>query len=175
MRFLFAITSEDSHFYSMPPLAWSLMSSGHEVQVASQPELEKSVTKAGLTCVPIGRDHKMWSFIERGVGDSRKKTETHSKIFEYADCPEEEATWDVLRSGFESIVPWGFRFVNDPMIRPLVDYCRYWKPDMVVWEPSTFAGAIAAEACGAAHARITWGLDFHGRLRDRYLRLKAAR
>ncbi|MBR8745545.1 glycosyl transferase family 28, partial [Nocardiopsis sp. MG754419] len=49
---------------------------------------------------------------------------------------------------------------------------RWWRPDLVVWEPTTYAGAIAAEACGAAHARLTWGVDFHGAAREHHVRLR---
>ncbi|MFE7136014.1 glycosyltransferase, partial [Streptomyces sp. NPDC057638] len=37
-----------------------------------------------------------------------------------------------------------------------------------------FAGAVAARACGAAHARMTWGTDFFGRIREQFLRLHGA-
>ncbi|MFD0395286.1 nucleotide disphospho-sugar-binding domain-containing protein [Streptomyces nogalater] len=43
---------------------------------------------------------------------------------------------------------------NDSMVDDLVDFARHWRPDLVVWEPFTFAGAVAARASGAAHARL---------------------
>lgn len=38
------------------PLAWALRTAGHEVRVAARPPLTDSITRAGLTAVPIGRD-----------------------------------------------------------------------------------------------------------------------
>jgi UDP:flavonoid glycosyltransferase YjiC (YdhE family) len=51
-----------------------------------------------------------------------------------------------------------------------VSFARYWQPDLVVWEPSTYAGAIAAKACGAAHARVLVGADIFAVTRDLFLR-----
>ncbi|WP_233570939.1 nucleotide disphospho-sugar-binding domain-containing protein [Nocardiopsis sp. Huas11] len=55
--------------------------------------------------------------------------------------------------------------VNDPLVTDLVAVCREWEPDLVLWESATLAGAIAAEAVGAAHGRFLAGSDplVHGR------------
>ena len=58
------------------------------------------------------------------------------------------------------------------LINDLVDYARWWRPDLVLWEPTTYAGAIAAKACGAAHGRILIGEDVFGLTRDHFLRLR---
>ena len=39
MRILFASIAEKTHFLGMVPLAWALQTAGHEVRVASQPEM----------------------------------------------------------------------------------------------------------------------------------------
>jgi hypothetical protein len=62
---------------------------------------------------------------------------------------------------------------NFPLIAGLIAYARVWQPDLVIWEPTTHAGAIAAEACGAAHARLMWSVDVFGVARENYLRMMA--
>lgn len=42
----------------------------------------------------------------------------------------------------------------------------------MIWEPSTIAGAIAAKASGAAHARLIFSLDFFGWARDLFVQKK---
>ncbi|MFI1169810.1 glycosyl transferase family 28, partial [Streptomyces sp. NPDC020801] len=55
MRVLFTAFAAKSHAYTQFPLAWALRTAGHEVCVASQPDLVEDITRAGLTAVPVGR------------------------------------------------------------------------------------------------------------------------
>jgi UDP:flavonoid glycosyltransferase YjiC (YdhE family) len=59
------------------------------------------------------------------------------------------------------------------MIAGLVDFARHWEPDLIIWNPLTPAGPIAAKACGAAHARTLFGVDVFALARQHFLRLKA--
>ncbi|WP_281203547.1 glycosyltransferase, partial [Nocardiopsis trehalosi] len=59
------------------------------------------------------------------------------------------------------------------MLADLVALCRDWRPDLVVWEATTFSGGVAAEACGAAHVRFVWSLDLFSRMRGWFLRRRA--
>lgn len=47
-----------------------------------------------------------------------------------------------------------WRPANDLLVDDLVAFCRQWRPDLVLWEASTYAGAVAARASGAAHGRF---------------------
>jgi glycosyltransferase (activator-dependent family) len=151
----------------MVPLAWALRTAGHDVRVASQPELTDVITNAGLTAVPVGRDHTLHQFLKRTeeLGDGEER-------FDFTENDPEKLTWEYLSSGYSQVVPWWFRLVNEPMIRDLVAFCRSWRPDLVIWEPVTFAGPIAAEACGAVHARMMWSVDLFTRTRAHFLRLR---
>ncbi|MGC5011905.1 activator-dependent family glycosyltransferase [Streptosporangium sp. DT93] len=168
MRVLFTSHAEKSHFLGMVPLAWALRNAGHEVRVASQPELTDVVTGAGLTAVPVGRDHQL-----RRLSKVRERAAPGAPAFDMAEDRPEVLTWEHLTWGYSGLVPWWWRVVNDPMIGDLAAFCRQWEPDLVIWEPLTYAGAIAAEACGAAHARFMWGLDLTARMRGHYLRVMA--
>ncbi|WP_285762047.1 nucleotide disphospho-sugar-binding domain-containing protein, partial [Nocardiopsis ansamitocini] len=90
--------------------------------------------------------------------------------FGRAGDPAEEISWEYLRDGYRRVVPWWWRMVNDPMVDDLVALCRQWRPDLVIWGSVSYAGAIAARACGAAHVRFLWGADIFSRMRGLFLR-----
>ncbi|MFD9248094.1 hypothetical protein ACFV0D_40525, partial [Streptomyces sp. NPDC059556] len=54
MRVLFTLFPGAAHLYPVVPLARALLAAGHEVRVASHPELTGAVTAAGLAAVEIG-------------------------------------------------------------------------------------------------------------------------
>ncbi|MBP2473505.1 glycosyltransferase (activator-dependent family) [Crossiella equi] len=168
MRVLLAAYAEKTHFLGMVPLAWALQNAGHEVRVASQPALTEAVTSAGLTAVPLGRDHRLHQLL--APADERTPDEGG---FDFAERRPEVLDWPYLRAGYANVVPWWFRLVNDGLVDALVGYARRWRPDLVLWEPVTFAGAVAAEAVGAAHARMLWCTDLFTRMRQHYLARRA--
>ncbi|QFQ99415.1 activator-dependent family glycosyltransferase [Streptomyces phaeolivaceus] len=170
MRVLFAANPHKSIFQYMVPLAWALRTAGHEVRFASQPAFAKTITQAGLTAVPVGRDHeKLWAARIAGNGDAgRAGIEAPYDAF----TDPAKATWEYLAPGMATAVEDRHRMQNFPVIADLVEFARQWRPDLVVWDPLTYAGAIAAKASGAAHARLLFGIDVFGGVRDLYLRLK---
>ncbi|QFU89740.1 activator-dependent family glycosyltransferase [Amycolatopsis sp. YIM 10] len=182
MRILFATYPEKTHFLAMVPLAWALRAAGHEVRVASQPRLVDTITRAGLTAVPVGTDHGMDAVTKRFLAPefAARHPALYAKVrwgrLPPFDLPEDPArlTWEALRDGQKEAVP-GYRMANEPMVADLVAFARAWRPDLVFWEPVTYAAAIAARACGAAHARVLWSLDFFGRMRRHFLRLRRTR
>ncbi|MFH9070593.1 activator-dependent family glycosyltransferase [Streptomyces alboflavus] len=177
MRVLFVTFPWRTHFHAVVPLAWSLNTAGHEVRVASTPELTDVITGSGLTAVPVGPVESVLTKLE-GLTDSehRKRAEDLAErgdlLVDFAENREEELTWERLR--------WLYRFfsetlrtMNDSMVEDLVEYSRWWQPDLVVWDWMSYAGPIAATAVGAANARMPIGLDVEGRMRRHYLRLRA--
>ncbi|MFD7366580.1 activator-dependent family glycosyltransferase [Nocardiopsis alba] len=167
MRVVVATIAERTDLLNLVPLAWALRSAGHEVVVASQPELAGAVSAAGLPFAPVGRDHGFWRMMRAYslLGVLEKDTPP----FGMADAPEHEVTWDYLIEGYRRVVPHWWRMVNDSMADDLVDLCRTWKPDLVVWDPITFCAPVAARACGAAHVRYIWGVDTLARVRGLFL------
>ncbi|MBB5958532.1 glycosyltransferase (activator-dependent family) [Saccharothrix tamanrassetensis] len=171
MRVLFVASAEKTIFLSMVPLAWALRTAGHEVRVAGKPAFADTITQAGLTAVPVGRDT-----------DTARRTETEEQV-ELArkglhppwDCVEDDEfiQWDRMVQGHVEVVDKCHHLENFPIIASLVDFARSWQPDLVVWDPLAYAGAIAAKAVGAAHARVLFGIDVWGATRDHFLRLKA--
>jgi glycosyltransferase (activator-dependent family) len=175
MRVLFTAYPEKTHFLLMAPLAWALRTAGHEVRFAVQPKFVDEITQAGLTAVPVGSDRDLWSvlaripnwLVEGGVG--------WPTPYDAAERAPEDVTWEYLHSGYEFQVTRWHKTTNVPMTGDLVAFARHWQPDLVIWEPTTYAGSIAANACGAAHARVLIGADVYGITREHYLRLKHQR
>ncbi|MET9294035.1 activator-dependent family glycosyltransferase [Streptomyces sp. NPDC003077] len=173
MRVLFVTYAERTHFLAMAPLAWALRTAGHEVRFASQPAFVDEITQAGLTAVSVGRLRDPARMMELAPDAHGVGRVGLPEPYDTATRPLEEVTWEPLRDAYTRQVRYWHRPENVPMLADLVEYARAWRPDLVIWEPTTFAGSVAAKACGAAHARLTFGLDVYGVTRERFLRLKA--
>ncbi|WP_030625506.1 activator-dependent family glycosyltransferase [Streptomyces sclerotialus] len=176
MRVLFTAYPERTHFLLMAPLAWALRTAGHEVRFAGQPKFTEVITQAGLTAVPVGRDRDLWQILARdpdwlGQGDKGGMP----LPYDVADREPDGITWEYLHEGYATQVERWHKASNVPMIGDLVEFARHWQPDLVIWEPLTYAGPIAAQAVGAAHARLLFGIDMYGVAREHFLRLKAER
>ncbi|MEV4384042.1 activator-dependent family glycosyltransferase [Streptosporangium sp. NPDC049644] len=174
MRILFTTYPDKTIFHAMVPLAWALRTAGHEVRVAVQPKFADVVTQAGLTAVSVGRDPSTWRLAELNIEQVEAERAGLPAPYDAAVDPA-AVDWEKMRDGYATLVEQWHQLDNFPMIAGLVDFARGWRPDLVVWESNTYAGGIAAEACGAAHARLVWSVDVFGVAREHYLRLKAER
>ncbi|UFQ18665.1 MULTISPECIES: activator-dependent family glycosyltransferase [Streptomyces] len=179
MRVLFVTWPWRTHYQPVVPLGWALQTAGHEVRVASGPELSDVITRSGLTAVPVGSDvpvlqklAEMFTEEHQEIVDTLEKLGPRDDLlFEFAKNDEELLTWDRLR--------WLTRYLteilkgmNESMIEDLVEYCRWWQPDLVVWDWLTPAGSIAATAVGAPHARIKIEIDVDARFRREFVRVR---
>ncbi|WP_037671824.1 activator-dependent family glycosyltransferase [Streptomyces griseus] len=196
MRVLFATFAAKSHMHAQVSLAWALRTAGHEVRVASQPDLAEAITQAGLTAVPVGDP------LELDEQESRRQDETPSHApegaeaeaweeaadgghpgaadFEYwtdmSEIRPDRLTDEYVRGVFTVMTSMVFQNICPPrMVDDLVAYARWWKPDLVLWDTMTFAGPVAARASGAAHARLLFALDQVGRMRATHVQLLAER
>ncbi|TBL45475.1 MULTISPECIES: activator-dependent family glycosyltransferase [unclassified Micromonospora] len=174
MRILFTTYPDKPIFQPMVPLAWALRTAGHEVRVASQPEFTDHITQAGLTAVPVGRNRHTWRMAELDTEVTEEERPGLPEPFRAAVTDPAELDFAALRDGYEHHIQLWYKLDNFPMISGLLDYAVGWQPDLVLWEPNTYAGAIAAKACGAAHGRVLWSIDVFGVARERYLRLNEA-
>jgi glycosyltransferase (activator-dependent family) len=174
MRILCTVLPQKSTFLYLVPLAWALRNAGHEVMVASAPSFADTITQAGLTAVPVGRqvaDARM--LVARGV--TREIAEKYRAglppPYDLVDDPD-SATWETTlhecAGGLETL-----KFENFAMLGGLVEFAQHWQPDLIVWHPFTVGAPIAAKACGAAHARMLFSVDVFGVTRQHFLRLKA--
>ena len=174
MKVLFTCFAAPTHFYSLVPLAWAVRTAGHEVRVASQPDLAATITQAGLTAVPVGPAG--WFGVDAWAPELLARTFPDSldfvRNFDYTGNGAQEWSPRELLE-LEHVASSGLYATtnSDPMIDGLTTFATEWRPDLVVWEMYTFAGAVAARVCGAAHARFLWGPDIAVRVRQAMLRL----
>ncbi|MER7166827.1 activator-dependent family glycosyltransferase [Micromonospora sp. NPDC000207] len=172
MRVLLTSFAHRTHFQGLVPLAWALHTAGHDVRVASQPELTDVVVGAGLTSVPLGSDHRLFDISPEAAAQVHRYTTD----LDFARRGPELRSWEFLHGIEEATSRFVFPVVNnDSFVDELVEFAMDWRPDLVLWEPFTFAGAVAAKACGAAHARLLWGSDLTGYFRSRSQDLRGQR
>ncbi|MBQ0868624.1 activator-dependent family glycosyltransferase [Streptomyces sp. RK75] len=178
MRVLFVTFAWKTHFYPMVPLAWALQAAGHEVRVASEPELLDTVTEAGLTAVSVGPEETLEQRIRRTQeeGDLPKgpivppfSTES---LYEIGGGNREGLPWEDITWLFDNVVVPRTRLLNDGMVDDLVAFSRAWQPDLVLCDVVTNAGAVAADVVGAVHGRLLFWLDLSLRMRRDFLRAK---
>jgi UDP:flavonoid glycosyltransferase YjiC (YdhE family) len=152
MRVLLTSWAQPTHFFPMVPLGWALRARGHEVRVASQPALADAITSSGLPAVITGHDVDMKSIFDGlygGAGATGKPPWANRGQLSAG----EQRAWTI--KGLQIFVP-----ILDAMIGDLLDFARYWRPDLVVFEPTTWAGPLAAAALGIPAVRHLWGIDF---------------
>ncbi|WP_409493538.1 activator-dependent family glycosyltransferase [Amycolatopsis sp. cmx-11-12] len=174
MKVLFTTLAHNTHFYPMVPLAWALRTAGHEVRVASQPDLAETITESGLTAVPVGPAEAEWTLDDPVAMELLEEIYEEGALyvyeFDFDDREGKRWTPERLLTLENIMVPSLLAAVNnDPMIDDLVDFARSWQPDLVIWEAFTMAGAVAARATGAAHARLLWAPDITVRARQEFL------
>jgi hypothetical protein len=172
MRVLFTSCPDENAFPYMVPLALAVREAGHEVQVACRPQFAGVVNETGLTAVPVGRDHDVWRAFDVQSGERAALRTAMLEPYDVAGQQEQYITWEYLRSGYDYHVTWWHKMDNLPMISQLVAHAQEWRPDLIIWEPTSYAGSIAAKATGTAHARLMYCLDIYGITRRHYLRLK---
>lgn len=173
MKVLFTSLAHHTHYYPMVPLAWALRTAGHEVRVASQPELTDVITGTGLTAVPV--EWSLGNIEDLGLfGRLHEEASAHVQGFDFAASGERPWTYEELLALENVMVPTLYGALNnDTMVDSLVEFTRSWRPDLVVWETYTLSGAIAARVTGAAHCRVVSGPDISVRARQEFLRLAA--
>ncbi|MDW3848645.1 activator-dependent family glycosyltransferase [Micromonospora sp. BRA006-A] len=170
MRVLFTTFAAKTHMFAQVPLAWALHNAGHEVYLASQPDLCDLITTTGLTAVPVGAPLNLEEQIEvvnDNVGDDANRTQDEAEVgLDMSEEDPAELTWDHTLKVFTAMTSMVFQNeCPESMMDDLVALARDWQPDLVVWDTMTFAGAVAARASGAAHARLLYGLDIVGNMR----------
>ncbi|WP_089157693.1 nucleotide disphospho-sugar-binding domain-containing protein [Micromonospora sp. NBS 11-29] len=149
MRFLFATFAWPSHYYPMVPLAWALRAAGHEVRVASPPSLVDTIVTTGLPAVAVGKDVD--------IAD-RARNGRLGEVDADERWPADRNDWSDAQRALVRRMALTMYEVADAMVDDLVTYARSWRPDLVVHESVTFAGAVAAEVLGVPSAAHGTGM-----------------
>ena len=137
MRVLFTTWAWPSHLAALAPLAWAFQSTGHEVLVATQPSLLPEVVGVGLTAYGVGADADSLAMVRR--------------------CLPQSVGPRPAGTGPRALPM--FLAHAEAMTDDLVALARRWAPDLVVFDTTTWAGAIAAAAADAPAVRHLYGPD----------------
>lgn len=146
MRVLLTTWGWASHFFPLVQLGWALKSAGHEVRVASQPGLAEVIHRTGLTPVPVGTD----------VDHTAAFTDFQTHLARWPRPVDMSELLDKFGAGTQTL------YVNTAgnMLPDLLDLASTWRPDLIIHEPTTFAGPVAAKILGIPSVRHIWGMDF---------------
>ncbi|ANZ15335.1 activator-dependent family glycosyltransferase [Streptomyces noursei] len=165
MRVVLSAMTSKTHFYPLVPLAWALRAAGHEVRVVGLPGLTETITAAGLTAVPVGEDVAL----DEHMAEVGEDMINFVRSLDFSTDPR-TLDWDYLLGTQTVLTPNLYALMTpDSLIDGMVEFCRRWKPDLLIWEPLTFAAPVAARVTGAAHARLLWGPDITTRVRHNFL------
>ncbi|MFV2109915.1 nucleotide disphospho-sugar-binding domain-containing protein [Micromonospora sp. LOL_015] len=152
MRVLFTTWAWPSHLYGMVPLAWACQAAGHDVVVASQPTLQRTIAATGLTGVSVGADRDAETMV-RGyllpAAAERGRSEPVSP-----------------RTGRGPRALQMFLAHADAMLDELVEVARQWSPNLIVYEPTAWAGPLAAQVVKVPAVRHLYGADLLVRARQ---------
>lgn len=159
MRVMFAVSSWPGHYYPMVPLGWALQAAGHEVRVVCTPDQTDAVTRAGLTPVPV-LDGMDMVFLTR----LRYLWDAQAGNWPYPWKPLHpltgEEVGDLREFDFDRYVAENTPTTFGAMVRSFdaaVRFARAWQPDIVVHDPLSVEGALAAAAIGVPAVTHLWG------------------
>ncbi|PYC63468.1 glycosyl transferase family 28 [Micromonospora arborensis] len=176
MRVLFTVFAAKPHFYNMVPLAWAFRAAGHEVCVASQPDLADVITATGLTAVPVGDELEMANAFQSDPDSGGSAGGAPwQRLTGLSELDPERLTWNYVLGVFTIGCSMEYEYLgSQQVVDDLVEFARDWQPDLVIWDALTFAGGIAAHVTGAAHARLLFGQDYVFRMLEDYRTLLGA-
>lgn len=176
MKVMFVPYPLTAHLYDIVPMAWALRSAGHEVCIACQPgtfepNMIDQIIATGLTAVPLGVPEDLVAMVDaRHLGETPELS-TDALAVDHADPKRWE--WNIHCLAYQFAMHYSVQSsggLRRPVVDHLVDQARGWQPDLMLWDPLVPAAPVAARACGAAHARLLWGLDNVAWLRAKWLK-----
>lgn len=152
MRIIFTSWAWPSHLYAMVPVAWACRAGGHEVLVASQPALTGVIAGTGLPAAAVGGDIDAVAFF-RDIALPSARQRAIAAQQPGAGGPRVLGLLVALA---------------EAMVDDLVGVARAWRADLIVFEPTAFAGPIAAAVLGIPAVRHLYGTDLMSGF-DRFL------
>ncbi|WP_328874455.1 DUF1205 domain-containing protein [Streptomyces sp. NBC_00287] len=163
MRVLFAVFPVAERAFPVVPLAWALQNAGHEVRIATHPDLVDAVTGAGLAAVPVGRGEDLAALTDFSRNPALSGLPGGGLDVGPGECADWGAKWFRTTRVFAA---------QRPLLEELTGVAVRSRPDLVLWDPFCLPAAVAARVSGAAHARLLWGRDNIAWLRGRSARYR---
>jgi UDP:flavonoid glycosyltransferase YjiC (YdhE family) len=160
VRVLFCTWDIAGHLTPLVPFGWALRAAGHEVLVASAPGFAPRVARAGLPALPVGPDFDSFAVLTERV----KARGWRPTLPVDRRNPAPDTVERIRRRGLT-----GLRVAAqaaDAQADDLVRFCRRWRPDLVVYEPSGYAGPLVGRLLGVPAVRVLWGVDISAPVAD---------
>jgi UDP:flavonoid glycosyltransferase YjiC (YdhE family) len=154
MKVLVCCWAWGSHYMPLVPLGWALRAAGHDVRVASQPGFARVITDSGLVAVPTGPDLDHAEVHRRVLRDLRL-----SAVPDAPPAGESMAGWQPGPRERVRRVFGVFAAYAEAMLDDLYGYARSWRPDLIVFDPTTYAAPLVASALDIPAVRHTHGVD----------------
>ncbi|WP_037839346.1 nucleotide disphospho-sugar-binding domain-containing protein [Streptomyces sp. NRRL S-337] len=159
MRVLFTVSTWPTQYAAMVPLGWALQAAGHEVRVLCAPSQAAAVGRAGLMPVPVlgGMEEVL-----------RLRLQYHAEavdgIWPYPWLPPHPLTGerldrlDAFDTGhFEREVAPELDASAARSFDAAVSYAREWRPALVLHDPGSLEGLLAAKILNVPAALCLWG------------------
>jgi glycosyltransferase len=142
MRVLMIPTPVPTHFTPLVPLGWALRAAGHDVLVATQPDMLPAVEAAGLNGVSVGVGFHMEERQQGGLQPDERPLETHG------------------RHALEAARPgWIFAMHATYMWQAYIETARLLRADVVVADPLESTSLVVGGVLGIPVYQHRWGVD----------------
>ncbi len=160
MRVLFCTWDNAGHLTPLVPLGWALRAAGHELLVASSPGFAARIARSGLPALPVGPRFDSFAVLTEQVKarDWRPTPPVDRRV------PAPDTVERIRRRGLT-----GLRVAAqaaDVQADDLVAFCRQWRPDLVVYEPSGYAGPLVGRLFDIPAVRLLWSVDISAPVGD---------
>jgi UDP:flavonoid glycosyltransferase YjiC (YdhE family) len=142
LRVLISTWSAPSHFYPMVPLGWALRASGHDVMVACQASFADTAIRSGLPVAVVADDvdvRQIWHGLDAAARELR------------------EPEFQRLRAARALSM---FLNVAEKISGHVTRFAQTWRPDIIIYEPRSYAGLAAAASIGVPAVRHLYGTDY---------------
>ncbi|MEE4421614.1 nucleotide disphospho-sugar-binding domain-containing protein [Streptomyces bugieae] len=159
MRVLLTLSSWPTHYSAMVPLAWALQAAGHELRVLCAPSQSGPVSAAGLNPTPVLDGMEVETRLRL-----QYYAEAHSGIWPYPWLPPHPLTGERLRAledfdldHFRRHIAPGLAARTAAGMDEAVRCARAWQPQLVLHDPASLEGLLAARVIGVPSAMCLWG------------------
>jgi UDP:flavonoid glycosyltransferase YjiC (YdhE family) len=159
MRVLFTVSSWATHYAAMVPLGWALQAAAHDVRVLCTPSQVTSLRDAGLTPVPL---------LDSPDDAVRLRLQYYREaingLWPYPWAPLHPLTGASMESLDDfDIDEYEERYAPRYAARAAasfdtaVDYAKTWQPDLILHDPASLEGLLAARVIDVAAVLCLWG------------------
>jgi glycosyltransferase (activator-dependent family) len=167
MRVMLMALPTRTHIYGLAAVGWALRTAGHEVRYVCQcnPAEVDSFAETGLDSMWFGEDMDVSRYRRAvshlgGVGMDAEHKISESRPEKYTD--------DYVRSVYATWAAIHHDGAADSFLDDVLPFARYWKPDLVIWDPIIYAAPLIAHAVGATNVRMLIALDQTARITAQY-------